>query len=91
MSFLTHFEALKDKRSHINKKHELLDVVFLTVVALLSGAEGWKDIKLFGDNKLDWLRQFRAFENGIPADTIPSPGSSALWSRRGCYSALCAG
>ena len=68
MSFIEHFEKLEDKRSHINKKHELLDVIFLTVVALLSGAEGWKDIKQFGDNKLDWLRKFRPFETGIPMD-----------------------
>ena len=68
MSFIDHFETLEDTRSHINKKHELLDVIFLTVVAILSGAEGWKDIKQFGDNKLDWLRKFRQFENGIPVD-----------------------
>ena len=42
MSFITHFESLEDKRSHINKKHDLLDVIFLTVVAILSGAEGWR-------------------------------------------------
>jgi len=37
-------------------------------VAILLAAEGWKDIKQFGDNKLDWLRKFRAFEAGIPVD-----------------------
>ena len=68
MSFITHFESLEDKRSHINKKRDLLDVIFLTVVAILSGAEGWKDIKQFGDSKLDWLRKFRAFKEGVPVD-----------------------
>ena len=68
MSFIDHFGELQDTRSHINKKHDLLDVIFLTVSAILSGAEGWKDIKAFGDAKLDWLRQFRAFENDIPVD-----------------------
>ena len=68
MSFITHFESLEDKRSHINKKHDLLDVIFLTVVAILSGAEGWKDIKQFGDSKLVWLRKFRAFKEGVPVD-----------------------
>jgi len=57
MSFITHFEPLEDTRSHINKKHDLLDIIFLTVVAILSDAESWKDIKQFGDNKLDWLDQ----------------------------------
>lgn len=68
MAFIDHFTSLEDSRSHINKKHELIDVMFLTVVAILSGAEGWKDIKQFGDSKLDWLRKFRPFENGIPVD-----------------------
>jgi hypothetical protein len=27
---------------------------------------GWQDIELFGKDKLDWLRQYRAFEHGIP-------------------------
>ncbi|MGB5443953.1 MAG: ISAs1 family transposase [Psychromonas sp.] len=68
MSFIEHFNELEDSRSHINKKHDLLDVIFLTIVAIISGAEGWKDIKQFGDNKLNWLRKFRDFENGIPVD-----------------------
>ncbi|MDP8042402.1 ISAs1 family transposase [Pasteurella atlantica] len=68
MAFIEHFNQLEDSRSHINKKHDLLDIIFLTVTAILSGAEGWKGIKLFGDEKLQWLRKFRAFENGIPVD-----------------------
>ena len=68
MSFINHFNSIEDTRSHINQKHDLLDVIFLTVVAIISGAEGWKDIKQFGDNKLTWLRKFRTFENGIPVD-----------------------
>ena len=78
MSFLKHFSSLEDQRSHINKKHELLDIIFLTVVGILSGGEGLKDIKLFGDNKLNWLRQFRKFENGIPVDDTIARVISAL-------------
>ncbi len=40
----------------------------MTVSAVLSGAEGWTDIKAFGDEKLDWLRRYRPFANGIPVD-----------------------
>ena len=52
MSFIDHFDSLEDTRSHINKKYELLDIIFLTVVAMLSGAEGWKDIKQFDGKTL---------------------------------------
>lgn len=68
MAFLDYFEDLDDPRSHINQAHDLFDVLFLTIAAILSGAEGWQDIKDFGDQKLDWLRKFRAFEHGIPVD-----------------------
>ena len=78
MSFIDHFNKIEDTRSHINKKHELLDIIFLTVSAILSGAEGWKEIKAFGDAKLDWLRKFREFENGIPVDDTVARIISAL-------------
>ena len=68
MSLLTHLATIDDPRRDINKKHELLDILFLTVSAVMSGAECWKDIKDFGDEKLEWLRRYRPFENGIPVD-----------------------
>ena len=68
MSLLTHLATIDDPRRDINKKHELLDILFLTVSGVLSGAEGWKDIKDFGDEKLEWLRRYRPFANGMPVD-----------------------
>ena len=66
MSFVAHLDEIQDSRQDINKEYELADIIFLTMAAVLSGAEGWKAIKLFGDAKLDWLRQFRPFNSGIP-------------------------
>ncbi|HFE39499.1 MAG TPA: ISAs1 family transposase [Gammaproteobacteria bacterium] len=71
MNFLEHFQTLDDPRSHINRKHDLLDILFLTLSAILSGSEGWEGIEAFGQIKLDWLKKYRGFENGIPRhDTI---------------------
>ena len=66
MTFLEQIELLSDERTDINKDYELADIVFLTMSAVLSGAQGWKAIKIFGDAQLDWLRQYRPFTNGIP-------------------------
>lgn len=66
MTLFNHLENLEDERSDINKGYDLLDIVFLTMASVLSGAKGWKDIEIFGNAKLDWLRQFRTFSNGIP-------------------------
>ena len=68
MSFIDHFAMIEDPRSHINMKHDFLDILLLTVSAVMSGAEGWKDIKEFGDEKLAWLREYRSFSNGVPVD-----------------------
>jgi hypothetical protein len=63
---LVHFEHIEDKRTDINKEHDLLDMVFLTMAAVLAGAKGWKVVKIFGDAQLDRLRQYRQFSSGIP-------------------------
>jgi hypothetical protein len=58
MAFMDLFGDLADPRSHINQRHDLHDILILTVAAIMSGAEGWKDIKEFSDVKLCWLRRF---------------------------------
>jgi predicted transposase YbfD/YdcC len=69
--FITHFSAIQDPRIDRCKKHKLLDIMFLTVSAVLSGSRGWEDIEEFGHSKLDWLRRFIELPNGIPRhDTI---------------------
>ncbi|WP_127960525.1 ISAs1 family transposase, partial [Serratia microhaemolytica] len=54
------------RRKDINKKHKLVDVIFLVFSAVLSGASGWKSIQEFGELQLGWLKQYAPFENGIP-------------------------
>ena len=66
MSLLFHLQEVEDPRSHINKKHDLVEVIFLAFSAVLSGADGWKSIEEFGDYHLQWLRKHSPFKNGIP-------------------------
>ncbi|MFK5161718.1 transposase family protein, partial [Glaesserella parasuis] len=67
MSVFRFFENLSDLRAY-NQKHHFLDIVFLVVSAVMSGANSWTEIKLFGELHLDWLRKYRPFECGIPVD-----------------------
>lgn len=55
-----------ENRSDINRKHDLVDVIFLVISAITSGCEGWQDIETYGDEKLHWLRKYRPFTHGIP-------------------------
>lgn len=69
--FLDHFSELEDPRIERCRKHELLDIIFLSVCAVLSGADGWESIEEFGEAKLEWLRKFVPMKHGIPShDTI---------------------
>ena len=43
-----------------------MDILFLSVCAVLSNAEGWEDIEDFGHIKLEWLRKYLPFVNCIP-------------------------
>ncbi|MDQ7051322.1 MAG: ISAs1 family transposase [Enterobacterales bacterium] len=70
-NFISHFSIINDPRIERHKKHQLIDILFLSVCAVLSGAEGWEDIEDFGVAKLDWMKKYLPFENGIPKhDTI---------------------
>jgi len=66
-SIVEHFTPLKDPRIDRNKLHALVDIVLLTICAVVSGADGWEAIEDFGHEKLDWLRQFAPFRKGVPS------------------------
>lgn len=64
-------EQVTDPRMNRTKRHELTDILFLTICAVLSGADSWTEVELFGKTKLDWLRRFIPLVNGIPShDTL---------------------
>ncbi|MDB6375133.1 ISAs1-like element ISPlu18 family transposase [Photorhabdus bodei] len=66
MSIFNFISKIEDPRSDINKKHELMDVIFLAFSAVLCGASGWKSIQEFGELQSEWLKQYTHFTHGIP-------------------------
>lgn len=68
---MEHFQELTDPRIARAKRHNLLDIVALTLGAVVCGADNWVEIAEFGQAKADWLRRFLALPNGIPShDTL---------------------
>lgn len=65
--FLIHFGQLDDPRMDRKKRHTLLDIIAVTVCAVIAGADGWTDVALFGKSKESWLRTFLKLPNGIPS------------------------
>lgn len=65
------FMFLPDPRINRKKKHNLLDIIILSILAVLSGAESYDSIELYGKTHFAFLKQFLELKNGIPShDTI---------------------
>ncbi len=70
--FRNHFSGLKDLR-RTTKGHfyfPLEKILFLIISSVLSGVEDWTSIEFFGKTKLEWLRSFFPFNNGIPPHDV---------------------
>ena len=70
---MTIFGQIDDPRRTCkgNLKHQLIDIIFLVVSAVVSGCNDWETIEVFGDSQIEWLRKFYPFKNGIPShDTL---------------------
>jgi predicted transposase YbfD/YdcC len=66
--FVEHFSLLEDPRvDNHNKRHLLSDVLVITILAVICGAESWVDIHHFGKAKYEWLSTFLELPNGIPS------------------------
>lgn len=65
---IEHFERLPDPRVERTKRYPLAEIILLIVAGTVSGCDGWKSIKDFGDAKLEWLRKFLPYNDGIPVD-----------------------
>ena len=64
--FLSHFSELPDPRQAVKVVYPLDEVLLLSLLAVLAGADAFTDIARFGDKKLELLRRFRPFRDGTP-------------------------
>lgn len=68
-SILEHFLILPDPRreNHNTKKHKLIDIIVITILAIICGADDWPTIVAWAEQREDWLRQFLELPYGIPS------------------------
>jgi predicted transposase YbfD/YdcC len=64
------FKHIKDPRIERNKAYPLIEVIVITLLAIMAFAEGWEDIEKYGKAKEAWLRKFLPLENGIPKHDV---------------------
>ena len=67
-SLIEQLSILHDHRQSWKVIHKHSDILLLTICAVIAGAEGWEDIADFGEDRLDWLRNYGDFEHGAPSD-----------------------
>lgn len=60
------FSQVEDPRRDITKLHLLNDILLISILTVICGAEIWKDIETFASSKVDFLSTFLELPNGIP-------------------------
>lgn len=65
-----HFEELEDPRSSVNRKHPLVSVVVIALMAVLAGANGPTAIAEWAALKAEFLREVLDLPNGIPCKDV---------------------
>jgi predicted transposase YbfD/YdcC len=65
--FLDYFDEIEDPRSDKSKLYTAHEILLITICGLICGAESWRDLVTFGLEKLEFLKEYLPFENGIPS------------------------
>ncbi|WP_044408875.1 ISAs1 family transposase, partial [Thiomicrospira microaerophila] len=62
------FDQIADPRRETkNKRHNLSDILTITLCSVLSGMDDWHAIAMFARAKEAWFKRFLALPNGIPS------------------------
>jgi predicted transposase YbfD/YdcC len=67
-AFVQHFQDLQDPRVERTRKHPLINLVFMTVCGILSGANSLAGIHEFALDRRNWLARYLDLTNGIPSE-----------------------
>ena len=65
-SLIEHFSTVRDPRVNRTKKHLLIEIIVMSIVGTLCGADDWDDVVMICEGKENWLRTFLKIEHGIP-------------------------
>lgn len=66
-SIADHFASIPDPRMDRRKRHKLSDIFFITLCAVICGADDWASIEQFGKAKEKWFTAVLDLKHGIPS------------------------
>ena len=61
------FGRLQEMRQEKKVMHKLLDIVIITIIAVMSGCTDWEEVSTFGRAREEVLRKYLELKNGIPS------------------------
>ena len=67
-NFLDDFSSIEDPRLQRNQLYTISEILLVTFLSVICGAEGWQDVENYGKAKINYLRNFLDYPNGIPSD-----------------------
>lgn len=62
-----HFSDIEDPRSARGKRHLLIDIICIAILAVICDANDYEEIEAYGLSKEAWLNSFLALPHGIPS------------------------
>jgi hypothetical protein len=62
------FANVKDPRIERKKLYPLEEILLVALCCIVSGGEGFDDMRFYGEEKLEFLRKFYPFKNGIASE-----------------------
>jgi len=66
-SLVKHLQTVEGGRLSARRGHRLMDILCITVCAVICSTENWVDIERFGKCKIDWLKTFLGLPYEIPS------------------------
>lgn len=70
-SLIEHFSMVNDPRLDRKKRHNLIDIIVLSVCGVICGCESFVEIEQYGLDKQTWLKTMLLLPGGIPShDTL---------------------
>lgn len=68
IGFIDFFKEIPDHRVDRRKLHSVEEILLVTFCGMIAGCDSWDDLELFGKTKIDYLKRYFPYENGIPSD-----------------------
>lgn len=66
-SLFLHLQSVADPRVERTRAHPLINILVITVCAVICGADDWVSVVEFGESKFAWFARFLDMRNGIPS------------------------